>query len=253
MLFLGRKNRFLDELPLAATKDDPTNRNKVKAKAFYIGLTLILISFIACVISFYLLVFGIPIFLIGVILVFLSKQTIKVKLLTTLLPIILYFPLTFLFLYIYNYSTPKTILIPNNFEGKLRVVYQEKCGNSYVKIDDVKTLTFPENGLLILNEDFDKHVNYNYYLVDELGNRTEIPQILDFRDRALKQPCVLVRGSGTIGQTIEANLTNQEEKGITYSDFYVYNKDTVDRNDYKTQQRFDSLTITIVNQCRRRK
>ncbi|WP_157580091.1 DUF6843 domain-containing protein [Rudanella lutea] len=224
----------------------------MKQTVFYIGLTLIAISFIACVVSFYLLVLGLPTFLVGVILIFLSKQNIKTKLLTTLIPLILYVPSTFLFLYAYNYSTPKTILIPNNFEGNLRVVYEENCGRNYDKTDGVKTLTFPDNGILILNEDFDRHVNYNYYLVDELGNRTKISQILDFKDRIQKRPCVLVGGSGTIGQTIEANSTNPEEKDITYSDFYIYNKDTVDKNDFKSKQKFDSLTTAIVNQCRQK-
>ncbi len=174
--------------------------------------------------------------------------------LTTLIPLILYVPSTFLFLYVYNYSTPKTILIPKNFEGNLRVVYDEKCGRNYDKTDGIKTLTFPANGILVLNEDFDRHVNYNYYLIDELGNRTKISQILDFKDRIQKRPCVLVGGSGTIGQAIESNSENQEEKGITFSDFYVYNQDTVNRNDnYKSQQRFDSLTTIIVNQCRQQK
>ncbi|MGM1431295.1 DUF6843 domain-containing protein [Sphingobacterium lactis] len=225
----------------------------MKAKTFYIGLTLILISFIACVLSFYLLVFGIPTYFVGAILVFQSNHRIQTKLLTTLTPIILYFPFTFLFLHVYNYSKPKTILIPKNFNGILRVVYEENCGSSYTKTDGVITLTFPDGGLLVLNEDFDGHLNFNYYLVNELGNRTEIPQILDFKDSVQKQPCVLVGGSGTIGQTIEANSTNQEEKGITFSDFYVYNKDTVKRNDYKSQQRFDSLTTIMVNQCRQQK
>ena len=224
----------------------------MKQTAFYIGLTLIAISFIACVASFYLLVLGIPTFLVGATLIFLSKQNNKTKLLTILIPLILYVPSTFLFLYAYNYSTPKTILIPKNFEGNLRVVYEENCGRNYDKTDGVKTLTFPDNGILILNEDFDRHVNYNYYLVDELGNRTKISQILDFKDRIQKRPCVLVGGSGTIGQTIEANSTNPEEKGITYSDFYIYNKDTVDKNDFKSQQKFDSLTTAIVNQCRQK-
>jgi hypothetical protein len=224
----------------------------LKQKAFYIGLTLIAISFIACVVSFYLLVFGIPTFLVGAILIFLSKQNIKTKLLTTLIPLIIYVPSTFLFLYAYNYSTTKTILIPKNFEGNLRVVYEENCGSNYDKIEGIKTLTFPENGILVLNEDFDRQVNYNYYLVDELGNRTKISQILDFKDRIQKQPCVLVGGSGTIEQMIEANSTNQKEKGITFSDFYIYNKDTVDRNDFKSQQKIDSLTTTIVNQCRQK-
>lgn len=225
----------------------------MKQTAFYIGLTLIAISFIACVVSFYLLVFGIPIFLVGAILIFISNQTIKTKLLATLIPLILYIPSTFLFLYVYNYSTPKTILIPKEFNGILRVVYEEKCGSNYDKINGVKTLTFPENGILILNEDFDRHINYDYYLVDELGNRTKIPQIFAFNGKGQKQPYILVGSSGTIGQTIEANSTNKEQKGIIFSDFYVYNKDTIDRNDYKSQQKFDSLTTKIVNQCRQQK
>ena len=225
----------------------------MKQTAFYIGLTLIAISFIACVVSFWLLVLGIPAFLVGAILISLSNQTIKAKLLTTLIPLILYIPSTFLFLYAYNYSTPKTILIPKNFDGALRVVYEEKCGSNYDKIEGVKTLTFPENGILILNEDFDRHINYNYYLVDQLGKKTKIQQILAIDDKIKKQPCVFVGGSGTIGQTIDANSAHKEEKGITFSDFYVYNKDTVDRSDYKSQQRFDSLTTIIVNQCRRHK
>lgn len=222
----------------------------MKQPAFNIGLTLVAISFITSVVSFYLLVFGIPTFLVGVILIFLSNQTIKTKLLTTLVPFALYIPSTFLFLYAYNYSTPKTILIPNDFYGTLRVVYEEKCGSNYDKIDGVRTLTFPKNGILVLNEDFDGHINYNYYLVDKLGNRIEIPQILGSRDNVQKRPCILVGGSGTIGQPIEANSKNHQKNGITFSDFYLYNKNTVDRNDFKSQQKFDSLTTAIVNKCR---
>jgi hypothetical protein len=150
---------------------------------FYIGLSLIIVSFIACVISFYLLTFGIPAFLIGAILVFLSKRTIKTKLLTTLTPIILYVPLAFTFLFIHNYSTPKTILIPENFDGVLRIVYEEKCGSSYEEKDGIKTLTFPSTGILVLNEDFDGHINYQYYLIDAFGNRTEISQVLDIKGK----------------------------------------------------------------------
>jgi len=222
----------------------------VKEKSFYTGLTLIIISFIACVISFYLLVFGIPTFLIGAILIFLSKRKIQAKLITTLMPFLLYIPLSYLFLYGYNYSTPKIMLIPNNFEGNLRVVYEENGGDKYEKTNDVKTLIFPENGILILNEQFDRHINYKYYFVDDLGRRTEIQQSLNFNRKNQKRPYVFVSGSGVIGQTIEANSTNKQEKGITYSDFYVYNKESVGRNDHKTQEEFDSLTTAIVKQCR---
>ena len=214
---------------------------------------MIILSFIACVISFYLLIFGIPSFLFGAVLVFQSTKTTLTKLLTTIIPIAVYVPATFVFLHLYNYSTPKTILIPENFEGILRVVYKEKCGNKYDEIDGEKTLTFLENGILVLNENFDRHINYHYYLIDELGNRTEIKQILNFKDRVRKRPCVLVSGSGTIGETIDADSSYHEKDNITYTDFYVYNKDTIDKTDFKSQQDFNTLTTDIVHKCRQEK
>src|SRR5690606_38940355 len=105
-------------------------------------------------------------------------------------------PFTFLFLYFYNYSTAMTILIPENFEGKLRIIYDEKCGSNFEIIDGEKTLIFPENGILVLNEEFNRHVNYNYYLVDDQGNKNEILEILEFKDRIKKRPSVLAGGAG---------------------------------------------------------
>ena len=211
------------QMLVATIKRHATKREKLKL-VFYIGLSLIIISFITCVVSFWLLVFGIPTFLVGAMLVFLSNQKTKAKILAILTPIILYFPSTFLFLYAYNYSTPKSILIPKVFDGTLRIVYEEKCGSNYNKIEGIKTLVFPDNGILVLNEKFDRHVNYKYYLVDELGNRTEIPQIIDFKDKVQRRPCILVGGSGTIGEVIEANSLNQEKKGIIYSEFWRWFK-----------------------------
>ncbi len=216
---------------------------------FYIGLVLITISFIGCVLSYYLLVFGIPTFIFGAILVLISKQPIQSKLLTTLIPIVLYFPLTFLFLYFYNYSTAITILIPENFEGKLRIIYDENCGSNLEIIDGEKTLIFPENGILVLNEEFNRQINYNYYLVDDQGNKNEILEILEFKDRIKKRPSVLAGGSGTMYQEIDDKPTDKINR-ITFSDFYIYNKDSLDRSDYKSQQKFDSLTRIIVKQCR---
>lgn len=199
--------------------------------------------------SYYLLVFGIPIFIIGAILVLISKQPIQTKLLTTLIPIVLYIPFTFLFLYFYNYSSPMTILIPENFEGNFRIVYDENCGSKYEKIDGVKTLIIPENGILVLNEEFNGNGNYHYYLVDNLGNRNEIRTILDPKDAIQKRPAVLSGGSGTTYLEIDANPTDKIN-GITYSEFYIINKDTLDINDYKSPQKFDSLTRIIVQHCR---
>jgi hypothetical protein len=171
-----------------------------------------------------------------------EKSYIKTKIIYIGATLIIISIACFLFFYIYNNSTAKTILIPKNFKGNLRVIYEEKCGGVYEKKEGVTTLTFPDNGILILNEDFDSHDNYKYYLVDELGNKTEIPRLNYFQDRVQKRPCVLSGGYGTI---------NYLSKEISYKDFYVYNKDN-NGNDFK-EKVFDSLTVVIVNQCRQQK
>lgn len=206
-----------------------------------VGLILIAISFIACVISFWLLYYGIFIFAAGTILVVLSSKSTKTKLWTTFLPIIIYVPVTYLFLIAYNYTTPKTFLIPSDYEGTLRIVYEERCGTKLNKESGRQIFGFPDNGILILNEDFDGGINHEYYLVDKAGNRRKIEQILSYGDRKL--PSIQVGGAGTIG-------ASDDKESITFSDFYLYNKDTTTVDNYKASQRFDSLTTEIVKACR---
>jgi hypothetical protein len=213
----------------------------LKDKAYLTGLTLIGITFIACVISFWLLVYGIFIFGIGVLFVWVSQQSIKTKLFSTILPIIFYLPSKYLFLLAYNYTTPKTFLIPSDYEGTIRIVYEEKCGATLHKEEGRQILQFPQSGILILNEKFDGGINNKYYLVDKNGKRTEVNQIIDFKERTKKLPSIQVGGAGTIGSEIG---------DITFSDFYLYNSDTIEAEDYKQSQRFDSITIETVKACR---
>jgi hypothetical protein len=215
----------------------------LKDRAYLTGLTLIGITFLACVISFWLLVYGIFIFGIGALFVFLSKKTIKTKLLTTILPLVIYLPTTYLFLVAYNYTTPKTFLIPADYDGEIRIVYEEECGVKLHKENGRQILQFPENGILILNENFNGGINNDYYLVDKSGRRTRVEQILDFNASTKKLPYILVGSAGTLGP-------DGASKGITFSDFYLYNKDTTRTDNYKQSQRFDSLTTEIVKACR---
>jgi hypothetical protein len=224
----------------------------LREKIYFGGLAIIIVSFIACVISYWLLIFGIPAFLIGTVLVLCSNRTTKTKLLVTLTPIILYFPLTFLFLTAYNYTTPKVFLISSDYEGTLRIIYEEECGQNIYKKDGKEVLNFPPNGILILNEDFDGGINNEYFFVDKLGKKTKISEILEFKNRKTKIPSILVGSAGTMSQVIEANSKKKKEKDITYSDFYLINKNTTDEYDFRENQKFDSLTKSIVNQCRQR-
>jgi hypothetical protein len=219
----------------------------LKNQLYNIGLTLISLSFIACVISYWLLIFGIPIFSIGVILVILSNTTTTKKLLATILPIIFYLPTTYLFLIAYNYTTPKTFLIPANYDGAIRIVYEESCGTKYIKEDGRQILTFPQNGILVLNENVDEgFINNKYYLLNENGGRTEVPEYMIFEKTTKKTPYILVGGSGVMSG-------HEQEKEIKYSDFYLCNKDTTLTDNYKLIAKFDSLTWKSVTDCRKKK
>lgn len=215
----------------------------MKDRAYLTGVLLIAITFIACVISFYLLVFGVFIFGMGVLFVWHSKKPVKTKLFATILPLALYLPTAYLFILAYNYTAPKTFLIPANCEGTIRIVFEEKCGEVFTTENGRKILRFPENGILILNEKFDGGVNNDYYLIDKNGRRTKIKEIIDFKNRAKEIPSIEVGGAGTLG-------SDEQNKSITISDFYLYNKDTTEITDYKISQRFDSLTTEIVKACR---
>ena len=217
----------------------------MKDRAYLTGLILIAITFIACVISFYLLVFGIFVFGIGVLFIWVSKKRVNTKLLATILPIILYLPATYLFLLAYNYTSPKTILIPANYEGTIRIVYEQKCGVKLHKENGRQIVQFPKSGILILNEKFDGGINNEYYLVDNNGKRTKVNQIIDFKDRIKQLPSIQVGGAGTLGSDIG---------DITFSDFYLYNRDTTASDDnYKIFLRFDSVTTELVKSCRTKK
>ncbi len=225
----------------------------MRTRIFYIGLILIIIGFLACVMSFFLLFIGIGLFLLGSLLVLRSNKSPRAKLLATGLPPILFLPCYFLWLHIYDYSPAKALLIPKNLHGNVRLVFGEKCGSRYVKTDGVKTLLVPQNGILILDEDYDSRSHYTYYFVDAQGRRSELAPYRGFDTKAGLFPCIMPGASGTMGAVTVTGPEAVEEGGIAYSDFYVFSKDRVYRNDAANQQKLDSLTTAMVNQCRQQK
>lgn len=93
-------------------------------RLFYqVGIVLIVVSFLASVSSFYLLPFSIPVFIVGVILIWIFGSSLKMQLVFSIVPPLLYIPCTAAFLYFYNYSPTKLILLPKNYEGRFQIVY----------------------------------------------------------------------------------------------------------------------------------
>lgn len=104
-------------------------------------------------------------------------------------------------------------------------------------------MIIPNNGVLILNEDFDRHVNYKYFLIDSLGNKKEIPNMFFFNDENKDGSFVKCCSSGSFA------ITNKEKR-IKYSDFYISNKDSIIETSNLSSLKFDLLAWQLVNQCR---
>tara|TARA_R100001369_G_C3287445_1_gene163260 strand:- start:576 stop:875 length:300 start_codon:yes stop_codon:yes gene_type:complete len=95
-----------------------------------IGIIIVL-SFL---ISFnpYWLIFGVPLFLIGIILLLLSRKSIKSKLIWILTPIILWYPFMQLFFYLMGTIGTATaqkldLICPTTFEGKAIIISNMPC------------------------------------------------------------------------------------------------------------------------------
>ncbi len=131
----------------------------------------------------YFLIFGVPIFVIGIVLVFLSKKKLYVKILTLVIPPLLYIPGFWALIYFGSeHQTPVTYYIPSEYRGEVAIVFDEDCGQNPEFVDERRLYDIPEDGVLITQ--FIKEsgiLDHEYYLIDSAGNKTSIP-FLDSRD-----------------------------------------------------------------------
>jgi len=176
---------------------------------------------------------------------------------------LLSFPLTaiiaILALYAISYLTAyltrpeaETFLIPENFEGKIRIVYGEACGIAPAHENGRRVLEIPADGLLIIQPDLESGIiDHEYYFVNASGNRERLEEHYDPRDT---QRGVTSGGSGNM--TTAAPGSPGGSISIYYSDFYVYNgfsPPLADSAYNAFETRMDSLTTAMVGDCRKNK
>ncbi len=197
----------------------------------------------------------------------LPKMTEKLKTAKVILGL-LSFPLTVIVvvvcMYLLSFATSylikpekETYLIPNNFEGEFRVIYGEKCGMNPQYENDRRVLQIPENGLLIIQPNFQAGtIDHKYYLIDKSGNRRKIKTLWDFNQGPIECPGVLLGVSGAMGgEMSDGSSSTESPLAIHYTSFTVFNKDTLVRDyneEFKFQQRLDSLTKALVDECRKK-
>jgi hypothetical protein len=226
----------------------------LKDRIFIIGIGLITFAFLACVISFYLLPFGIPVFVIGVIIVLFSEQPSKIKLLLTLGPPTAYIPCTFLFIYLWNYSPPKTFVIPADLRGYFWVVYGEACGREPIKENGRIVYSIPITKTLILKtKDKGGLINHQYWIKQRNGQLVEVKVGGDAYQKPKQYPVVMLLGSGTLhGEVSIGNSSSESPLAIHYEDYYLL-KDETDWDKLNEERSLEEPIRKEVDKCRSKK
>jgi hypothetical protein len=160
-----------------------SHRRQTRMSIYKIGLVLTILSWLVCL-NPYWIIFAGPVFLSGLFIVWLSKARLKAKLLTTILPLLLWYPgLVSLMFLGSKRMTPEIFLIPNDFRGTITLIYNEPCGQTIPKVDGRLIYKIPDNGVMILKNVFETGIiDQEYYFVDDNWNKIEKIPILIQQD-----------------------------------------------------------------------
>ena len=220
-----------------------------------IGGIIIILSFLISL-NPYLLIFGIPLFIIGIITLLLFNKDLKTKLIWILTPIILWYPMMKLFLYLMGVigtanAQKLDLIFPKNFKGKAIIISEMPCGEKIKIIDKREQLYIPENGILLYNGSFKGgYVNNRYFTIDKNGNKTTIPFLANymFWDDSETKPSeskigVWLSGGGSI-------YNHDSYGGINYSfrEFLISSNDSLEK--WSELKQLEKLANGIVAKCK---
>lgn len=222
---------------------------------YRIGLILTILGWLVCLNPFFILFAG-PIFLIGLLVVWLSKAKLKSKVLTTFIPFILWYPCFLLLMYFgSNHMTPETFLVPKKFRGQITLIYNEPCGQTIQMIDGRLIYKIPDNGVMILSHKFETgYIDQEYYFVDSNWNIIEKIPMLTQQDFNEDYTTVINKnepprnniGMFLLGTGSGATLKNDN---YSYHKMEVNSWDSLRVEQYNNQE---SLIDSLLYQCRQK-
>jgi uncharacterized protein DUF6843 len=229
--------------------------DKKKDRTFTIGLTVLTIGWIGCLNPYWIIFVG-PVFLVGLVVVWFSKQRLLIKGLLTLLPFLLWYPGFLAFMYFgSSRMTPETFLIPNTFRGQITLIYNEPCGQLIQEIDGRLIYKIPDNGVLICKNKLETGIiDHQYYFVDNNGDRiSKIDMLIqqDFNEsytleKNEKEPPRDKVGL-FLGGTGGGSTENNDQ--FVFHEMHVNSWDSL--RVYESR-RHDKLVDSLLNLCRQR-
>ena len=187
-----------------------------------IGIGIIVLTFIVSL-NIYLLLFTIPVFVLGVLLVWFSKKKVLTKTLWSVLPVILWYPSFKTFYYLSGTIGTATaqkfdFIFPNGFKGSAIVVGNISCGQPVKIKDGREQLLFPSNGILLYQGKADAgYINHKYYYQINKDSLLPLPDRASYMyfDDEKNQPPSDVVGVWLGG--IQATSNSETEPTIEYS------------------------------------
>lgn len=230
----------------------------MKGKKYLIGRVIIVLTFLVAI-NPYLIIFSAPIFLVGVIILWLSKIKTAIKLLWTFLPLVLWYPSMHLFFYLSGVIGTATaqklvFIFPADFSGKVVIVEKINCGQAINKIDGREQLIIPDNGILLYQGELkDGYINHRYYYTKKNGYKREIPA----RDNSMFWDSEMNKTSASeVGVWLEGTGTSttfppENLKKYKFMELIVSSKDSLEKfHNFQYGNRFDSTKIEIIKQCK---
>ncbi len=233
---------------------------------YYTGLTLLAIGAFGLTFAAFFAIIGLPVFIVGLILVLASlKKSWKQRIIPIglfLIGIVAFWPIWIAL----NSVGSEVFLIPENYRGRVNIVYKKGCGIKLEKSDEGLVYKIPDDGILILDKE-QKYgfIDHTYYLIDQKGDRTELPKmdVRDFNEEWTleKNPTEPPRDklgvfhwgrTGSTGKMIDENgkVSNQDDL-YTYSEFYVSTySELTERFDFKYKQKFESVRNNKIRKCK---
>lgn len=231
---------------------------------FYSGISLLAIGAFGLTFAAFFAIVGLPTFVIGIVLILISKKTWKQK----LIPIGLFIVGIIAFWPIWrNINTvgPETFLIPNDYRGRVNIIHKKDCGILLEKTENGLIYEIPNDGILLLSND-QKYgfIDHKYYLIDKNGKKTELPKmdVRDFNEKWTleKNPNEPPRDklgvfhwgrTGSIGEMIDqkGNISNKSDL-YTFNEFYISTySDLTERFNFKYERKFDSIRDVKIKKC----
>lgn len=228
-----------------------------KDKHYRRGLLLIIIGYLISLMPYWW-IFGTPlIYIIGVVLIWLSKKDRISKVLFTIVPIIFWLPGFWLFVYLWaGHATPGTFLIPQNFSGQITLYYGEPCGQELKKVDGRYIYRLPANGVMIIKNPMESGIiDEEFYFTDVSGKRLSKIDLLDQQEinerggSAKGLPDTLRKkvGAFLIGTGASGTVNGVDTDHYKFDKLFIGSFDSLGTNN---SLRLDSISRSVLKNCR---